>query len=719
MADNQAEGGQAEAAQAAQAVQANDGAQRNSSIPGIKPPKPFSTSGGAVADDWKIFRQRWENYTILSDLETRTRARQVALLLQCLDDDALKTYQGFKFDTPADSRTVKEIIDKFEAFAIGAVNVTYERSLFNECVQKDGQAFESFYSELNQLVKTCQFCGECENSLMRDRIVVGIRSTATRQELLRERELTLDRCVDMCRAAEQSMTQTKAMSTPETVHGVYEKPRKGPTLIQCKYCGSKHARDKAKCAAFGKNCSSCGKPNHFAKVCRSGAPSGGRKRSDSYRKAAKPKVHNVQEEDSSSEGEWVNAVTTPPSKDKEVKCELLVNKQPVTFQVDTGAMINTLPVRYATKIQPTTQTLRTWDDKKLVPIGVSRESVRNPRTSKKYSVEFVVSDDSLTPLIGLRASTQMKLVTVEYDNMKTVHSVAVEEEFRDVLSDDLGRLPGEHSLTVDPTAIPVIEPARRVPVALQSKLKEELERLTQRNVIIPVEEPTPWVSQMVVAEKKNGDLRVCIDPRHLNKALQREHYTLPVLDDVLHDLGQSRVFTKADLKSGYWHVVLDEESSKLTTFQTCGGRYRWLRLPFGLSVSAEIFQRKLMQNLSDLTGVVCIADDVVIHGRTQAEHDENLRQFLLRCRERNIQLNSSKLEMNTDCFTFMGHQITSSGVKMDPAKAHAITAMPEPTNVEELRRFLGMVNYVAKFLPSLATTIVPLHNLIKKDVPWV
>jgi len=167
-----------------------------------------------------------------------------------------------------------------------------------------------------------------------------------------------------------------------------------------------------------------------------------------------------------------------------------------------------------------------------------------------------------------------------------------------------------------------------MPLAVRPKLKAELERMTEAGIIVPVTEPTPWVSQMVATPKKNGDIRICIDPRELNKALIRERFTLLILDDALHELGQSRFFSKANLSAGFHHVELDYESSLLTTFQTYYGRYRWTRLPFGLYVSSEIFGRKLLEALDSLTGVICIADDVIVHGRDEGEHDARLAAFL-------------------------------------------------------------------------------------------
>ena len=139
---------------------------------------------------------------------------------------------------------------------------------------------------------------------------------------------------------------------------------------------------------------------------------------------------------------------------------------------------------------------------------------------------------------------------------------------------------------------PVVMPDRRIPVSVRPKLKAELDRLVNIGALKKVEQPTPWLSQIVITSKKNGDIRMCLDPKELNKALLREHYTLPILEDTVHELGQSCVFSKADLASGYWHVELDESLSMLTTFQTCFGRFRWLRLPFGLNVSSEYFRRE-------------------------------------------------------------------------------------------------------------------------------
>ena len=127
----------------------------------------------------------------------------------------------------------------------------------------------------------------------------------------------------------------------------------------------------------------------------------------------------------------------------------------------------------------------------------------------------------------------------------------------------------------------MISPSRRIPFSIKPKLESELDRLVSLDVLAPVEEPTDWVSNLVIATKPSGDLRICLDLKQLNLALKRERYPLPVMEDVLPSLAKAKVFTKVDAQNGYWHVLLDNESSKLTTFDTPFGRYCWKRLPFG------------------------------------------------------------------------------------------------------------------------------------------
>ena len=254
---------------------------------------------------------------------------------------------------------------------------------------------------------------------------------------------------------------------------------------------------------------------------------------------------------------------------------------------------------------------------------------------------------------------------------------------------------------------PVKCPPRRFPIAMQIKLRFELDGLANLKVITLVTKPTEWFSQISVQTKKNGRLRICIDPRPLNAVIQWETYPLPTIDDLLLELANAKVFSKVDLSNGYWHCELDEASSLLTTFVTPCGRYRWLRLPLGTKVSSENFQRKLNESLEGLKGVVCVADDNLIFRISDADHDENLRNLLIRCREHNININKDKYVFKTAELDFLVHVVTNT--------VEAILQMPNPTDVEAVRRLQGMITYLAKFLPQLSSVKEPIRRLTRQD----
>ena len=237
-------------------------------------------------------------------------------------------------------------------------------------------------------------------------------------------------------------------------------------------------------------------------------------------------------------------------------------------------------------------------------------------------------------------------------------------------------------------------------------------------VISFINKHTDSASQFVVVDRKSDNhVHICIDPKYLNDALLREHHHLPTLDEILSELGNAKAFTKFDLRLGYGHVPLDKESRKLTCYQSPLGRFFWNRLPFDLKVSSKIFTKKVTSALSGFPGVYCIVDDVLIAGygddlhSARASLDENVNLFLKRCVQKGIVLNANKCQHAVTCIPFMGHLLTSDGIKPDPDKVPAIQDMPIPANVAVIRRVNGTVTYLSKFLPRLSEVIEPLTAL--------
>lgn len=222
------------------------------------------------------------------------------------------------------------------------------------------------------------------------------------------------------------------------------------------------------------------------------------------------------------------------------------------------------------------------------------------------------------------------------------------KEYNDVFN-GIGKFPGKVKLEIDKNIRPVIQKARRIPVNYLKPLESELEHLSKLNIVEKVTEHSDWVSNVLIVPKSDSSLLICIDPIPLNVALKRLNYQFTTIDEILPQLGKAKIFSTVDVNKGFWHIELEEESSILTTFWTPFGRYKWKRLPFGISSAPEIFQMKLFEMVHDLKGVEVMADDILVYGcgdtiqEAYENHNVNMKNLLNRCRENSCKLNKSKL----------------------------------------------------------------------------
>ena len=223
----------------------------------------------------------------------------------------------------------------------------------------------------------------------------------------------------------------------------------------------------------------------------------------------------------------------------------------------------------------------------------------------------------------------------------------------------------------------MIQPPRRFPYTHLKKLKTTLEKMENQEIVASVDKPTDWVSNLTVVEKKNGTLRVCLDPKPLNEAIKRERHSIPLPEDVQHKLNGKKVF---------WQVKLTDESSYLTTFNTPWGRKRFLRMPFGISSASEVMQKRNEETFGDIPDVHIIADDMIIAGKDEEEHDATFRKVMKRAREQNVKFNPEKIQFKVPKVIYMGTEITKDGLRPDPKKVEAITKMPKPQNKQEFAK---------------------------------
>ena len=283
-------------------------------------------------------------------------------------------------------------------------------------------------------------------------------------------------------------------------------------------------------------------------------------------------------------------------------------------------------------------------------------------------------------------------------------------EYADIFR-GIGTLPGgPYHIKLKDSYKPVQHPPRSVPLGMQSAYKAELDRLVKEGIITEVHNHTEWITSIVPVVKEDGSLRICLDPKDLNKAIERSQWYARILDDILPELAQSKNFTVKDATSGFWHVPLDLRSSLLTTFNTPWGTW-WLRMPFGLKVSGDVFQERVDKVLRLVPGVLGITDEIVIHGPTENTHDGTVLILCETARLNNLSLNSKKMQFKSTDSKFFRHRLTPDGIKVNPKKIEAIVQMDPPQNVASLQSFNGMINYLKKFSPVLSELSEPLRRL--------
>ena len=536
-------------------------------------PQKLSLTGD-TEHSWKLFKQKFELYLLAGGLNKRTDEEKVALLLTLGGDELLELYNSFEFPEavgtePDPSKVIKTVLDKFDKHFAPRKNLLADRYKFRNCVQQPGESLDVFITRMKILCKECEYGTRKEDDL-RDQLVFGCRDDALRDKFFEEQDLTFAGAVKICVDYEASRKQMAVFRGQgnETVNKMTHKQPKKPNrdttseptsrergaarpkeLRECKFCGQRHVWKKEACPAFGKSCTACGYKNHFAIKCTTK----NKQSSSSDRPKSRPKsrkVNSVQEyhEESDQEIQYVMNIASGPSNEtsKAIMTTMEVDGKEVRFQVDCGASVNVIPRHLIpnTKLEPCNTVLFMWNSSKIKPLGKCRIVMKNTKNRKRYSVEFVVVGQEFVPILGKRTSEQMNLITVNYENISLVNDNF--SNFNDVFSDELGTLPGVVRLTVDPESTPHAIISCRVPISLKNKVRTKLNELEKSKVIAKVDEPTEWVSRMVVGSKKSGDIRICIDPQALNNALKREIHPLPIIDDILPDLAKVRVFSKFD-----------------------------------------------------------------------------------------------------------------------------------------------------------------------------
>ena len=335
---------------------------------------------------------------------------------------------------------------------------------------------------------------------------------------------------------------------------------------------------------------------------------------------------------------------------------------------------------------------------------------------KKPNFTFQVAHHG-TNLLGLDLFTGLGFTRRDTGGSAIVTVTPAWQQAWPALFNGLGCLSTfNHQPLLDPSVRPVIQPLRRIPLALREDVTAELRHLLEAGIIEPVN-AAPWISNLVIARKKTGGLRVCVDLRAVNKSITPD--PLPTAEELTTQFHGSITFTKLDLRQGYLQVPLHPNSRDLIAFVPHMGVYRYTRVPFGLSSASSCFQKMMATIFAGIPGVVIYLDDIDVHGLTAAVHDERLHRVCDVLASHNLTLNAENCIFSASAIDFVGFHLTAEGLTSLQTNVEAVQGIPEPTTAAQVASFLGTMAYYLRFLPHYSATTAPLRQLLKKDAPWV
>ena len=724
--------------------------------------EPFDAS----VDKWPTYFERIQLYFKANNVK---EAAQVATLLTLIGGPTYTLLRSLVApDNPAD-KNLAEINAVLEAHLSPKPLLIVERFRFHRRQQNDGETIAQFIAALRTLAIHCDF-GATLNDTLRDRFVCGLRSQAIQRKLLSESNLTLQKAVEIALSTEAASRDASEMSSgvhvgssrpapsqttsasvdrvPADTRSRSRGPHKHPSRPSgpgasghtsshsrpgecCYRCGDKRhfAPD---CPHKDKTCHSCGKRGHLSSACRSKDAAQSKQRSSKVVKHVEQPVSFSQAEsaDASSPLNGYGLFNLGSGSSQQVgktaaplMLPLTLNGTQVEMELDTGAAVSLmtkqqwdrLPTRSV--LAPSTVTLRTYTGEHVHVHGEA--TVRVGYAGQEHTLSLVVVDGKGPALFGRNWLQTIKLNWAEIKSLATeARNTDLTARFPEVFAEGLGTMSTTAKLQVSHDAQPKFFKPRPVPYALRPAVSDELDRLEAAGILeqVPFSD---WATPIVCVRKSNGSVRLCGDYKvTINPALSVDQHPLPRPEELLHSLAGGTVFSVLDMTNAYQQMKLAEDSRVFTTINTDRGLYRYTRLPFGIASAPAIFQRAMDQITQGLRGVVVYIDDILVTGRTQAEHDNNLNALMQRLRENGVRLRREKCKLNKSSVEYLGFRIDADGVHVATSKVAAVLQAPMPKDASQLRSFLGLINYHARFIKNLSTMLHPLYVLLKHDTPW-
>ena len=496
------------------------------------------------------------------------------------------------------------------------------------------------------------------------------------------------------------------------------------------------------------SCHNCGKRGHIAAVCRSKKktprpesgpthkpPAPAHLPRNRYQKKEQPwntkyvAAQGEQEEEtetdvSDTEEMRLHAVGSPTSPPIEVT--LLINGKTHQFELDTGAAVTIMSQSEFQRLLPRVVLrkcavlLKTYSGERLTVVGDVDVQVQYEQ--QVHALKLTVVTGSGPSLLGRDWLQYLR------PNWKEIRNVVPQaggrlagllETYGEFFKEEVGTIRSHQAkLELKPEAQPKFCKFRTVPYHVRTPIEDKLDRLEREGVLEKVTF-SEWATPIVAVPKSDGKVRLCGDFKvTVNPQLKVDQYPLPKAEDLFAMLAGGKRFTKLDLSQAYLQLELHPDSCKYCTINTHRGLYQFTWLPFGIASAPAVFQKIMDTILQGIPRAMCYINDILVTGSSEDEHLRTLDEVLHRLQKHGIRMKKKKCFFMEESVEYLGHRVDAEGLRATPEKVAAIAGAPEPKNIQQLRSFLGLLNYYRKFLPNLASTIQPLNNLLQKNRAW-
>lgn len=680
---------------------------------------------------YEAWKSQFMTFRLVTKLHKDDDEVQVASLKYCMGPESEEIMKTFSL-SEGDKKKFEIVLKKFDEYFKPKVNVIRMRRIFQRRVQQSTENEETYMRALYSAAEDCCF-DDLKKERIRDQFICGLQDERLAEKLEHlymnnTTNFTLDRVLEFTRTycdikegrkQEKQLIErenvdavSKRISSPDFQSNNYNRYKSNPyssTKRECGFCGLMHGRES--CPAYGKKCVACGKNNHFARVCRQKSPRRNIQEitQRNFRQYYDDAVQGDENEDPLFLGECLTNVDNN-KWNVDIK---FVGDISIRFKVDTGADVTIM--NYQSFNGLTCENNILPSNKKLITpagelkyLGVINANICYKNVFVRETIYVMPREVNTNNLLGREAAQKLNIVKF----------------IGDINDDSLFGFgcwqtePVQFHIKNDSTPY-AIHSARRIPFHLMKLVKEALQKMVSDDIIESVSAPTEWASAIVpVMKPGKKKVRICVDFRNLNKRLKREVFHIPTFDELSSKLAGVKIMSKLDAASGFFQIPLDENARNYTTFLTPFGRYRFKRLPMGVNTAPEIYQRKMCELLEGIDGVLVYMDDVIVFGNSEQSHEKALRLVLDRIKQSGLKLNKEKCEFSKNSLEFLGHTISSEGIKASPSKIEAIQKLKTPTNVAELRRVLGLVNFVTKFIHKAQVNLIPLNELLRKSSVW-